>query len=78
MFICIIVISLQFGQQGGLVLLYQLMKELIDALRNPESLDREREESCVLQLYDSVKCLKAVINTWVCVVCRYYQWHHLH
>ncbi|VDO58591.1 unnamed protein product [Onchocerca flexuosa] len=52
----------EFGKQGGLQLLFHVMHNLIESLRLLEN--SEREEEHVLQLHDSVKCLKSVVNTW--------------
>lgn len=41
------------------------MQNLIEFLWQPEN--SEREEEYALQLHDSVKCLKSIINTWVSV-----------
>ncbi|VDM07494.1 unnamed protein product [Wuchereria bancrofti] len=52
----------EFGNQGGLQLLFHIMYNLIGSLRLSEN--SEREEEYALQLHDSVKCLKSVVNTW--------------
>ncbi|KAL4002095.1 hypothetical protein ACH3XW_2060 [Acanthocheilonema viteae] len=52
----------EFGNQGGLQLLFHIMHNLIKSLRLSEN--SEREEEYALQLHDSVKCLKSVVNTW--------------
>ncbi|VDK71126.1 unnamed protein product [Litomosoides sigmodontis] len=52
----------EFGNQGGLQLLFYIMRKLIESLRLSEN--SEREEEYALQLHDSVKCLKSIVNTW--------------
>ncbi|KAM3724825.1 Protein diaphanous [Dirofilaria immitis] len=52
----------EFGNQGGLQLLFHIMRNLIESLQLLEN--SEREEEHALQLHDSVKCLKSVVNTW--------------
>ena len=58
---------LQFGNQGGILYLYDLMRKFIDLLRKGGLRGREEEDTALL-LYDSVKCLKSIVNTWVCSV----------
>uniref|UniRef100_A0A915Q0M8 Bm3318 n=1 Tax=Setaria digitata TaxID=48799 RepID=A0A915Q0M8_9BILA len=52
----------EFGNQGGLQLLFHIMNNLIESLWLSEN--SEREEEHALQLHDGVKCLKSIVNTW--------------
>ncbi|KHN84802.1 Protein diaphanous -like protein 1 [Toxocara canis] len=52
----------EFGDQGGIQLLFRIMESLIDMLRQTDCPERDEEGASLL--HDSVKCLKAIVNTW--------------
>uniref|UniRef100_A0A915APD9 Protein diaphanous n=1 Tax=Parascaris univalens TaxID=6257 RepID=A0A915APD9_PARUN len=52
----------EFADQGGIHMLFRIMESLIEMLRRTDSTDHDEEG--VALLYDSVKCLKSIVNTW--------------
>uniref|UniRef100_A0A0N5A981 GBD/FH3 domain-containing protein n=1 Tax=Syphacia muris TaxID=451379 RepID=A0A0N5A981_9BILA len=52
----------EFGNQGGIRYLLLIMNNLIDGFKKGDLGDQEEDNA--LLLFDSVKCLKSIVNTW--------------
>uniref|UniRef100_A0A0M3KBY8 Protein diaphanous (inferred by orthology to a D. melanogaster protein) n=1 Tax=Anisakis simplex TaxID=6269 RepID=A0A0M3KBY8_ANISI len=52
----------EFGDKGGIQLLFRIMENLMSMLRQTDC--PERDEEGAILLYDSMKCLKSIVNTW--------------